>query len=130
MTSTLEPDAVDRLVAAVIGESDPVIVKAVVSVMREEVFLSTIEELDALFFRMGSERAHSIVLGRMARPFVVVEFIGGERRVLCPDGLFAPEPVRPARYASQAAALRAAGRARNRTAGAMLCAAMQPYLSA
>lgn len=118
----------EQRVAILLSVYDESQIRGVLRIMREEVFMSTVEDLDPVVFKLGVEQARAILFSRMTRAYIAVEFHCGERRVLCPDGSFAAEPTQPARYHDLVAALRAAERAPNRLAGGTVMAAHQPYL--
>ena len=128
MLNFIETVTLEHRVSDVLGVLDPVLVHAVVSVMRDEVFMSTLDDLDPVIFKLGAEQANAIVYGRIIRPFVAAEFSLGRQRLLCPDGCFVEAPDRPARYANPAAALLTAENASNRRTNSVVVARNQPYL--
>ena len=124
----IEAVTAEQRVSAALCVFDPDLICAVVSVLHEEVFMMTVDDMDPVIFKMGAEQAHAIVYGRILRPFVAVEFALGRQRLLRPDGTFAEVPDRPARYPTQAAALLAAEKASNRRPDSAVVARNQPYL--
>jgi hypothetical protein len=128
MNSAIATRTAEQLITEYLGVTDADLVSAIVSIMRDEVFMCTLDDFDPVIFGMGAEQARAIVYGRMARPYVAMEFHQSEHRVLRSDGTFAQAPVRPARYPSESAALLAAERASNRLAGSMVSAVIRPYL--
>ena len=117
----------EQRVADAIGSVDGELVRGVLQVMRDEVFMSTLDHLDDVIFRMGAEQARAILFGRISRPYVAIEMFIGQERVLGTDGNFADSPAVVARYPTGVAALRAAERARNRRPGGMVMSKARPY---
>jgi len=117
----------EQRVADAIGTVDGEMVRGVLKVMRDEVFMSTVDHLDDVIFRMGAEQVRAILFGRISRPYVAIEMFFGQERVLGTDGSFAETPTVGARYPTGVAALRAAEHARNRRPGGMVMSKAKPY---
>ena len=124
LTETTATD--EQRIADALGSTDGALIRGVLRVMRDEVFMSTLD-LDDVIFRMGAEQARAILFGRIARPYVGVEIFLGQERELGTDGNFAERPLVVARYPSALAALRAAELASNRRPDAMVMAKPKPY---
>jgi hypothetical protein len=121
------PATDEQRIADAIGTIDGDLVRGVLKVMRDEVFMSTLENLDDIIFRLGAEQARAILFGRIARPYIGVEILCGQERELGTDGHFAETPTVVARYPSALAALRACEHAFNRRPGAAVMAKTIPY---
>lgn len=117
----------EQRVADAIGTVDGEMVRGVLLIMRDEVFMSTLDNLDDVIFRMGAEQARAILFGRISRAYVAIEMFFGQERVLGTDGNFAEQPAVVARYPTGLAALRAAEHARNRRPGGMVMSKAKPY---
>lgn len=115
-------------VGAILRLQDDTMIAAVMQIMRDEVFMSTLDELEEWLLRIGVEQAYAIVQGRVNRPFLAVETRLGVKRILGTDSGFATAPATPARYATTKEALRAGERARNRRAGGAVIVETHPYL--
>ncbi len=125
LTETTATD--EQRIADALGTTDGALIRGVLRVLRDEVFMSTLDSLDDVIFRMGAEQARAILFGRIARPYVGVEIFLGQERELGTDGNFAERPLVIARYPSPLAALRAAERAGNRRPDALVMAKAKPY---
>lgn len=117
----------EQRVADAIRSLDGQMVRGVLKVMRDEVFMSTLDNLDDVIFRMGAEQARAILFGRLSRTYVAIEVFAGQERELGTDGLFADEPAVVARYATASAALSAAENALNRRENGVVTAKTKPY---
>ena len=107
---------------------DSELIRAVRAVMLDELFMTTVDDLDPVIFDLGVEHASAIVYGRILRPYVAAELTSDKKRLLRPDGAFAEVAERPARYASEAEALRAAESAGNRLPGGVVVILKMHYL--
>lgn len=117
----------EQRIADALDVVDGAVIRGVLRIMRDEVFMSTVDELDDQIFELGAEQSRAILYGRLARPYIGIELHRGRERTLCSDGNFADEPSCVARYPTEAAALQAAGHAPNRREGGLVLAKLSPY---
>lgn len=125
---------------AALAPVDLYMVEEIKRVMHAELLLAPLAGADPWLLELLAVQAHQVVLGRLARPYVLCEwvtqrgFFGAHNvaeRVLCTDGYF-HAPAEPgavmARFPTLAAAESAGQLALNRRDDATVCVTQRPYL--